>query len=252
MLGTICYSVRPGRSPASAQSAVKSTILAAWSTRARSSGEIVPRATIPSSVPSVFLITKSGIGAILRASLFFEKICKTSRIVDRFRERVIGLGLPARNGRGVDCLQCNLVDYLADCRQLGIIDRLGSIVGRMITRILTGREEQERNAAASERAVIAAVENQEIRAEQSDLQRAIARGLNDPGSESGAVFRTHHEDVRFADPGQRPADHVGGDEQNDSVKRDGRMSHEIARSEQADLLEVEADEHDASLGRSRP
>ena len=81
MLETICYSARPSRSPASAQSAVKSTILAACSTRARSSGEIVPRATIPSSVPSVFLITKSGIGAILRVSLFLEKICKTSRIV---------------------------------------------------------------------------------------------------------------------------------------------------------------------------
>ena len=38
---------------------------------------------------------------------------------------------------------------------------------------------------------------------------------------------------------------------DDPIERDGRMGHEVARAEQADLLEVEADEHDAPLRRCR-
>ncbi len=144
---------------------------------------------MPSSVPSVFLITKSGIGAILSRSLFLDKICKTSRIVTASANGLSGSDCHRGTVGASTAFSHNLMDHLADCRQLGIVERLGSIVGRMIARVFTGREEEERNAAAPERAVIAAVENEQIRAEQSELQRTIARGVDDPGSESRGSVR---------------------------------------------------------------
>ena len=68
-----------------------------------------------------------------------------------------------------------------------------------------------------------------------------------PGQCSVPITKTY----AVADPAERPADHVGRDEQRDPVERDGRMLDEVARAEEADLLEVEADEHDAPLAAVR-
>ena len=62
------------------------------------------------------------------------------------------------------------------------------------------------------------------------------------------MLGAHHEDTRRADAPQRPADHIGRDEQLDALQRDRRVLHKVARAEETDLFQVETDEHDASPG----
>ena len=96
------------------------------------------------------------------------------------------------------------MDHPADRGQLGIVERVGRVVGRVIAGVFAGREEEERDASAAERAVVAPIEDQEVGAEQADGQRAArapprrSRGA-DPGACSVPITKT----CDVADAGQR-------------------------------------------------
>src|SRR5271157_4229015 len=119
----------------------------------------------------------------------------------------------------------------------------------MIAWVLAGAEEQVRDLPAAERPVIAAVENQEVRTQQTDRQGPVLGRLVDPGTKARSMLGPEHEDVALADPCQGPADHVGRDEQHDLLVPHGRVRHEVTRAEKPDLLEIESDEHQAAAWR---
>ena len=91
---------------------------AAWMMRARSSGVIEPRSTMPSSVASVLLMRKSCGPPIFSFSLFFTIRSQDVADGDGLGERIIRVLLPAGNGRGVGGLGDDLIDHLADRGQL--------------------------------------------------------------------------------------------------------------------------------------
>ena len=85
--------------PRTAQSTVNNITRAAWTTRARSSGVIEPRATMPSSVASVLLMRKSCGAPILSFSLFLTSRAQDVADGHGLGKRIIRVLLPARNGR---------------------------------------------------------------------------------------------------------------------------------------------------------
>ena len=100
-----------------------------------------------------------------------------------------GFVLPAGNGRGVDRLGDDLMDHPADRGQLGVVERLGGVVGRVIARVFAGREEEERDAAAAERAVVAAIQDQDVGTQQADGQRPAPAPPRRSRAASPARFR---------------------------------------------------------------
>jgi hypothetical protein len=61
------------------------------------------------------------------------------------------------------------------------------------------------------------------------------------------VLGPHDEDIGVADAPERPADHVGRNEQGNFFDRDRGVLDEVARAVQADFFQVEPDEHHAPL-----
>ena len=105
---------------------------------------------------------------------------------DRLGDRVVGLGLPPGHGGHVERRADDLVDHLCDGGHLGMIQGLGDVLRGVIAGILAGREEEERDAAAAEGAVVAPIEHEEVGSEQVDRQATALAGLLDPGRKPGA------------------------------------------------------------------
>ena len=156
---------------------VNSTIRAAWMTRVRSSGVIALGHDLLEQVERVVDHEELGDADLERLAVLRQE---AEDVADghRLGHRVIRVGLPTGDDRRRQGVANHLMDHLGDGCQLGIIERPGRIVGRVIARILAGREEEERDAAAAKRAVIAAIEDQQVRAEKADVSgrpRAAAR-----------------------------------------------------------------------------
>ena len=105
----------------------------------------------------------------------------------------------------------------------------------------------------SERAVVAPVDHQHVRARAGRPRWACPsapRAIQ--GRTSGSCSEPRTKTELLADAAQRPADHVGRHEQRDPVERDGRVPGEELGASEAELpvrpalLEVEADEGDRS------
>ena len=216
---------------------------------ARSPGVIEPRATIASSLRSVLFRRKVCGLPILSPSRCASRARKTSRTATASDRGWSGTGFQFGTDSADAARRHDAEDHPADRLELGVIERIGGVARRVIVGVLARAEEQVGDLAGAERPVVAAVEQEHVGPEHADRHGPALRRRRDPGPEPRSVLAAHHEDVRSADTPERPADHVGGDEQPDLVERHGRVLDEVARPEKPDLLQVETEEHDAPLRR---
>ena len=82
----------------------------------------------------------------------------TSRMVTASASGLSGVGRPGRDLVGAGRLPDDAEDHPADRGELGIVERLGGVLGRVVERVLAGAEEEVGDLAGAERAVVAPVE----------------------------------------------------------------------------------------------
>ena len=94
----------------------------------------------------MLLMTKSWGRPILSLSLFFKRMPRTSRMVTASANGLSGFDCQRGTSGAVSGLSDDLMDHPADRGQLGVVERLGRVVGRVIARVFAGREEEERES----------------------------------------------------------------------------------------------------------